>query len=223
MDLSFYKNIKYPLCFLYNINNYVNKNKNKISDEMFFYTIKYFLRFFHPKLISYNILPLFKDNKDTHNKTFILVKSHQELLKLNIINFTELLKYKNRVLKNIIKMKLEKQIQYWKNKLQKLEAINDSSFGEGFFLKIIQNDKNESYQNELLNRIILIKKLFGCSFFFKNKISLFTVESFYSFDNQIKNKIFLKLIIKLRNILKNDIELLTKTLNSWNLIKYIYS
>ena len=223
MDLSFYKNIKYPLCFLYNINNYVNKNKDKISDEMFFYTIKYFLRFFHPKLINYNILPLFKDNKDTHNKTFVLVKSHQELLKLNINNFTKLLEYRDRVPKNIIKMKLEKQIEYWKNKLEKLEAINDSSFGEGFFIKVIQNDDNLAYQNELLNRIILIKKLFGYRFFKNNKISLFTVEDFFSFDNQIKNKIFLKLIIKLRDIIKTDTQHLIKTLNSWNLIKYIYS
>jgi hypothetical protein len=221
MDLSFYKNIKYPLIFLSKLVTHVNKN-NDITDEFLFYTMKYFLRFYHPKIYQYNIIRLFSDFKEKYNKTYVLIHSHQKLLEINIKNFTELLEYRDRIRPFIMRMTLENQIKYWKGKLKKLEAINDSTNGEGFFMKLISNENNKIYQDELINRLILIKKLFGYKFFKSNNIVLFTIEDFNNFDVQIRNKIYLKLIIKLRNILKIDIQNLTKTLNSWNLIKYIY-
>lgn len=258
MDLTFYKKIKYPLCFLFNLVNYLKKYKyipnkinnnnydisksiiydivnkitntevkqTEITDELLFYTIKYFLRIFHPKIANYNILKLFYSLKNKYNKTFILIKSHQKLIKINTNNFNKYLEYQkktNKINKYICKMTLEKQINYWKNKLKILNSINDSTYGDGFFIKIIMDTNNKFYDQELFNRFILIKNTFGIKFFKHNNISLFTVYDYHTFDDNTKKHIYMLLFKNIKQILTNDIQFLINTLEHWNLIKHIYS
>ena len=204
-------------------NNNYDFNGLKLDDKFTFYFMKYFLRVFHSYLVDVNLLKLFRPIKKSHNRTYSLVETHQALLKKNIYNLKKLLEYKNRVCKNVINMSLENQIKYWEKKSVMLEAINDSSFGEGFMIRLLQNYQSIIFQKELIERLILIKKLFGLEFLKLNNIVLFTLEQFETFDFKIRGKIYLKFILKLRFILKNDIKILKKTNRSLELIKYLYN
>ena len=221
-----------PLLEQVNENTLICEDKNeekdsfknlKLNDEFIFYFMKYFLRIFHSYLIDIDILKLFKLIKKTHPKTYKLIESHQEFLNINIRNLKKLLEYKKRVPDSIMKRSLKNQIEYWDNKSKMLEGINDSTFGEGFMIKLLNNEKNEMYQRELINRLVLIKELFGLEFFTLNEIVVFTFKDFEMFDYQIRSKIYLKLILKLRFILKNNIKILKKTDKSLELIKYLYN
>ena len=224
MDLSFFKKIKYPIIFLTKLSKKIEENKEIINDEKLFYFIKFFFRFNHFNLIDLKIVSIFKSIKISHPKTYKFINSHDKLLNLTTTNFRDLLVYKDKVSKRFLNSNIDYQINFWEEKLKKLIAINDSTFGDGFIIKIIlQSDENTYYVNEMVNRLILMKKLLGSNFFKKNKIILFTYFDFMNFDYQIKVKIFMKFYVKCKFILNEDITKLKNLKKSWNFLKYIYN
>lgn len=222
MDISFFKKIKFPLIFLTKLSKKLENNKDFISDEKLFYFMKFFFRFNHFYLIDLEIISLFKFIKNTHPKTYKFIKSHDKLLNITTSNFRKLFDYKDRV-GDFINKDIDYQINFWEQKLDRLIAINDSTFGDGFILKlIVEETENINYVNEIINRFILIKKLLGHKFFIKNNIILFTVEEFMNLDFQIKVRLFMKFYIKCKFILNKDITNLKNLKKSWEFLKFIY-
>jgi len=223
MDLSFFKKIKYPIIFLKKLSKKLEINKDLIEDEKLFYFMKFFFRFNHFYLIDLKIISIFKSIKNSHPKSYKFINSNDKLLNLTTNNFRKLLDYKDRVNIRFIKNTIDYQINFWEDKLKLLNSINDSTFGDGFIIKVIlQNDENIHYVNEMVNRLFLMKKLLGSNFFRKNKIVLFTYSDFMNFDYQIKVKIFMRFFVKCKFIINEDITNLKKAKKSWDLLKYFY-
>lgn len=205
----------------------INSNKVDLNDQFLFYVLKYFFKFYYLKLIDCDILKLFEKIKDSHSKSYSLIKLHQQLLKSQCENMIKLDLYIKRV-KNLDDPKLsskslDENIDYLKLKLELLNGINDSTFGDGFFFKLLQlENKNLIYEKEIINRLILVKKLLGSNFFKNNNIDLITLNDFLLLDYKDQNKFYFKFFKNIKLILENDIKMLLKTKKIINLLKYIY-
>ena len=205
----------------------INSNKVDLNDQFLFYVLKYFFKFYYLKLIDCDILKLFEKIKDSHSKSYSLIKLHQQLLKSQCENMIKLDLYIKRV-KNLDDLKLsskslDENIDYLKLKLELFNGINDSTFGDGFFFKLLQlENKNLMYEKEVINRLILVKKLLGSNFFKNNNIDLITLNDFLMLDYKDQNKFYFKLFKNIKLILENDIKMLLKTKKIINLLKYIY-
>lgn len=228
MDLSCYGKIKYPLVFLSNLKilmeNQQNSDKEKITDEKAFYLVKYFLRFYHFKIKECDISQLFVNFNKIFPKTTNLIASHQRVISILIKDFENIKSYHDKVGDKFIDKKIDDQILFWQNKLDILHAINETTFGEGYMIRLINMPhKNEHYQKETINRLIQIKKLLGLKFFIKNKIELFTIKDFENFSHIIQAKIYLHLFIKIKNIIQTDINKLQSLNSSLKLFRYLYN
>lgn len=248
MDLIIYSKIKYPLIFLDKL------SKQDISDNLMFMTIKYFFRFHHNKIQDLKIIKLFdKLDKEKYKKTIAMIVAHDYLLEENVINFTNIRKYAGKIPKKLLYSSIENNIKYWENKLIKINAINDSSFGEGFHLKVLGDIKNEpkkskkssknicydyseeiilkkankknlnTYTNEMIERMYNIKNILGTSFFRKHKIILFS--KYFYIDIEYKNqiKIYFKFILKVLEIIKSYIADLKKLKHYRDLLLKLYN
>lgn len=224
MDLTFYKKIKFPIIFLTKLSEKIKENLNIINDEKLFYLIKFFFKFNHFYLIDLKLCKLFNSIINSHPKSFKFINSHDILLNLTVSNFRKLFDYRDRVGYKFIDKDIEYQISFWEDKIKILNAINDCSFSnDSFIIKLMTlNTDNIHYTKEIINRLILIKKLLGNKFFKKNKIILFTLEDFNNLDYQNKVKLFMKFFIKCKHIINTDIYILKETKNYWDLLKFMY-
>ncbi|ADO67356.1 hypothetical protein crov322 [Cafeteria roenbergensis virus] len=222
MDLSFFKKIKFPVIFLTQLSTKLKNNENLIIDNKLLYFLKYFYRFYHYNLIDLQISCLFKSIKITHPKSYKFLIQQDKLLSLTVSSLRKLFNYKNRVSSKFINKHIIDQINFWEDKLIKLNAINDCNFGDGFHLQLILQKNNYYYINELVQRFILIKKLLGNKFFKKNSILLFTIDDFLDLEYKIKITLFIKFFTKCKHILTEDINNLKETNKYIEILKHIY-
>lgn len=213
------KLIKYPLVyFLKKI-----KEKSKITDNDFRLLFVKIITYHQDYFLDLNIVPLFTELKQSHPQTWKIIKVYQKVIKNNLENFKNIRIYRNKISKRVFKMSLENQILNWENKYNKILALDDSSFGSSFSLRILLHNKNNLiYENEMIHRLIKIKKILGFNFFKNNNIVLFYLDDFLNFSWNIKTKIFFKLFKKVKSILKEDIHLLKKTKNYLSILNEIY-
>ena len=219
-NLSSFNNIKFPIIFLAKIVHLVKQNTEQ--ENIIRLVLKFFFKFFHPYIINLNILKMFKKTRNTHYRIYTLIDSYQNLLRINKTNVLALKNYSIRY-KNLVNKPVEKQIFYWKKKLNIINAINDATFDDGFFFKLIENNNSIIYREELLHRIHLISNTVNLSFFKTNDIMIFSIATFETCDTNLQNKIYLKLIKKINNIIKDDLILLEKYKKSSDLFKYVFN
>ena len=222
MDLSVYKKVKYPLVFLKRL------SEQEINEKLMYETLKYFLRFYQQKLYGYKIGDLFDNMDDKYKKVKLLANGYDMLYNENMKYFLKLEKYGKKINRRLLYSSLDNNINYWQNKYVKINAINDSSFGNGFHLRILSDSgkvlknikeniveseteqviktKNYNYTNEMINRLCDIKEVLGTSFFSKNDIKMFTIKLFESLDYELQKKIYLKMFVKIMNVIKKDLD-----------------
>jgi len=212
LDYNIYKRIKNPYIFLLNLGKI-----DYLSDDILYDLIKINLRYFSEKMYKIKLMKIFK-NIYEKSRSIKLVASMQIYLELKYKSLKNYKKY--RLEYNYIKNNnLNYNLNYWNNKLIKLKYINDSSYGDGYHLKILcLNESNKIIENEILNRLILISRLVGLKFYKVNNITIFSVEDFKMLNYEIKKKIYFGLLRKISQIINNNIEIINKLIVSNNRI-----
>ena len=137
-----------------------------------------------------------------------------------------MVKYGKKINRRLLYSSLDNNINYWQNKYVKINAINDSSFGNGFHLRILSDSgvkvlkqnfmESETeqiiktttfnYTNEMINRLCDIKEVLGTSFFSKNNIKMFTIELFKGLNYELQKKIYWKMFMKIMSVIKKDLD-----------------
>lgn len=173
------KSCNKPLLLFYIIITKCKDDKNLI------YFIRYFIKNNENTLLKYNFL-LFLNllNEDCKNIIYDYYNS-----KVSTINsYNNMLTVKNNYSKSHFwRLDIDKQIEYFEIKKQKLFAINDCSKGNISFssrIKVLVYEPHNIKHNdtEIAYRLKLIYDLFGYKFFELNKIILITMFEYNSMD-----------------------------------------
>ena len=205
--------------------NMIKKNKiTIINDDLLYYLLKYFLYFFHPFLINIKTHILFKDHENTHKKSYILLKTQDDILSSLYKKLINIREYKEKISKNLLKANFDSHINYWIKKLDKLKAINDASVGSSFISKLIHyDDLNYIYTGILTQKLMEMMELLGLSFFIKNKIKVITYEEFNYYSDEKKIKFFIQVYRGAKNTIGKNIKRLEEIKKYRDALNFLYS
>ena len=194
---------------------YIFIHKNMLDDENLCLVIRY--------MMKYHFNLFFK--KDIR-KTLYLLKDYN--LSQNVINdfYKNLIKQKELIDK-IKKFKsgynksffwnktLREQIIYLNFIRNKFNSYNDCSIGHLHFHKKIKLVESEDKvgiiinEDEIFDRLLLIKKLLGIRFFFVYNVNLMSYEDYYESDYTLKCKYMEYIYLQINKIIDETIDTFT--------------
>jgi len=188
-------------------------NKHIVNDDDMCIIIRYIMKYHFSLFIKKDIRKLLKF-LDEYNLSKNVINDFYK----NIIKQIELMNkikkfYSAYKKKNILNKTIKDQLKILNILKDDFYSVNDCSIGTLHFhkkLKLFKNDSNSiiTNSNEIFNRLKIIYKMFGLSFFTEYNINIISYNDYYYFSYDKRCNYIEYIFYKINNIISENINAL---------------